>query len=152
MNEWLRFRRPEGRDPADRDFSDARSVERAARQRELDPELRRRVKLRRRALVLGLSAACVAGSLVAFVGKGGYHDMLRLRSEIEELQADVLERQTTIERLEREVAGLEHDPMARERVAREQLGLVLPGEVDFLLPRERTLPWEAPTGAVRRQP
>ena len=152
MSEWLRFRRREGREPADRDFTDARSVERAARQRELDPELRRRVKLRRRALVLGLSAACLAGSLVAFVGKGGYLDMVRLRSEIAGLQADVQRRQAAVRELEREVTRLENDPMARERVAREQLGLVLPGELDFLLPREETLGWDAPARTAPPQP
>ena len=152
MSDWLRFRRREGREPADRDFTDARAVERAGRRRELDPEQRRRLKLRRRALVLGLSAACLAGSLAAFVGKGGYLDMVRLRNEIADLEADVDQRQAAIRQLEREVVLLERDPMARERLAREQLGLVRPGEVDFLLPREERSPWELPTGTVPKQP
>jgi len=152
VSEWLRFRRRDGQEPGEHDFTDARSVERAARRRELDPELRRRIKLRRRALVLGLSAACLAGTLAAVVGKGGYHDMVRLRTEIAELQSEIHQRQSVIQHLEREVTRLEHDPMARERLAREQLGLVLPGEIDFLLPREETSPWEAAPGTAPRQP
>jgi cell division protein FtsB len=152
VSEWLRFRRREGRDPADGDFTDARLVERAARRRELDPELRRRSKLRLRALALGLFAICMAGSLAAVVGKGGYVDMQRLRGEIAELQADVEGRQTAVRKLQREVLLLESDPMARERVAREQLGLVRPGEIDFLLPREESSLWDAPAGTAPWQP
>jgi cell division protein FtsB len=152
LTDWLRFRRREGRDPADREFTDARVVDRAGRRRELDPEERRRLTLRRRALVLGLSAVCLSGTLAAVVGKGGYLDMLRLRSEIASLEADIQGREAAVRQLEREVRHLEGDPMARERLAREQLGLIRPGEIDFLLPREERPAWDAPTGTTPRQP
>ena len=78
--------------------------------------------------------------------------MVRLRSEIAELETDVRQRETVVNHLEREVMRLEKDPMARERVAREQLGLLFPGELDFLLPREESSLWDAPEGTAPRQP
>jgi cell division protein FtsB len=123
-------------------LSDASSVAEPACRRARDPEVSRRVKLRRRALVLGLSGVCLAGSVAAFIGEGGYLDVLRLRREISGLQADIEQREAAVARLEEEVLRLEEDPMARERVAREQLGLVRPGEIDFLLPRVPPRAWE----------
>ena len=53
---WLRLLRREPREAEDRDCTDAHPVSEHARRRENDPELQRRLKLRRRTLVLGLSA------------------------------------------------------------------------------------------------
>ena len=89
----------------------------------------------------------MAGSVAAFVGQGGYLDMLRLRGEIEGLRAEIGRRQAVVDRLQQQVQGLEQEPAARERIAREQLGLVRSGEIDFLLPRERT-----PLGAAPGSP
>jgi cell division protein FtsB len=136
VTEWQRWLRREARSRAEREVSDARPVAEPARRRSLDPEIGRRVKLRRRALVLGLSGVCLAGSVAAFIGEGGYLDVRRLRHEIAGLQADIERREAAVARLEEEVLRLEKDAMARERIAREQLGLVRPGEIDFLLPRE----------------
>ena len=136
MMDWLRLRGRQARNHTEREFSDARPVSERARRQDLDPAVQRRLKLRRRAMVLGLVGVCVAGSVAAFVGQGGYLDMLRLRGEIEGLRAEIDRRRDVVERLQQEVWGLEQEPAARERIAREQLGLVLPGEIDFLLPRE----------------
>ncbi len=95
-------------------------------------------------MVLGLVGVCVAGSVAAFVGQGGYRDMLRLQGEIEGLRAEIERRRGVVERLQQDVRGLEQEPAARERIAREQLGLVRPGEIDFLLPREPHPAWPEP--------
>ncbi len=145
--DWLRFRGRQARDDAERGLTDARPVSELARRRALSPAAKRRLKLRQRALVLGLVGVCVAGSVAAFVGQGGYLDMLRLRGEIEGLRAEIGRRQAVVDRLQQQVQGLEQEPAARERIAREQLGLVRSGEIDFLLPRERT-----PLGAAPGSP
>jgi cell division protein FtsB len=143
LSEWLRWRRRDARDARDRDLTDARTVAEHVRRQAFDPAVRRRVKRRRRTLVLGLCSVCLAGTLVAVIGKDGYLDMVRLRGEISGLSADIERRRAEIERLQQEVRRLEQDPLARERVAREQLGLVRPGEVDFLLPKDARQVWEA---------
>ena len=155
MTERLRFLGRDARGHSERELSDARVVAEHVRRKKLDPELSRRIKLRRRALVLGLAGICLAGSVAAFIGEGGYVDMLRLRGEISSLQAEIERREATVARLEAEVRRLEADPVARERVAREDLGLVRPGEIDFLLPRERARVWEPPPstgGSAERRP
>ena len=143
MSDWIPFRRRPA-EPAERELTDARVAAAHARRRELDPELHRSLKLRRRAWVGGLAAVCLAGSLAAMIGEGGYFDARKLRREIAVLEQDLAHRAAAIARLDLEVQGLEHDPVLRERVAREQLGLVRPGEIDFLLPRENELRWDAP--------
>jgi cell division protein FtsB len=155
VTERPRFLRRDAQGQSERELSDARLVAEHVRRRTLDPELSRRIKLRRRALVLGLAGICLAGSVAAFIGEGGYVDMLRLRREISLLEADIERREAAVARLENEVRRLESDPVARERIAREALGLVRPGEIDFLLPREHAAVWEPPpsaSGSARRRP
>ncbi len=144
---WLRLRGRQARNHAEREFTDARLVSEHARRLAVGPAAKRRLKLRRRALVLGLVGVGVAGSVAAFVGQGGYLDMLRLRGEIEGLRAEIGRRREVVERLQQQVRGLEQDSAARERIAREQLGLVRPGEIDFLLPREPYPAWPEPPKA-----
>jgi cell division protein FtsB len=136
LNEWLRFRGRDPRNRSDDDPGDARRVAEAARRPSPDPEAVRRVKLRRRALVLGLGGVCLAGSVAAVLGEGGYVDMLRLRAEIASMQADIEQYETEVDRLQSELHALREDPLALERIAREQLGLVRRDEIDFLLPKE----------------
>ena len=85
MTDWLRWRRGEAGEGSDREWSDARPIADPVRRQMNDPELGRRIKLRRRALVLGLCGICLAGTVVAVVGEGGYVDLWRLRGEISQL-------------------------------------------------------------------
>jgi len=134
MDRWRRRRASEEGPPPEAP-SDAHPIEEHPRRLEEDPQALRRLKIRRRAITLFMGTVFVAGSVAAMFGEGGWLDMRRLRD-------DVLRMRHRVERQERRVAALragvrrlENDPMSRERVAREQLGLVRPGEVDFLLPR-----------------
>jgi cell division protein FtsB len=136
VSDWPRWPRRDERETLDGELSDARPVAEHKGRHELDPEARRRIKLRRRAMLLGLCGICLAGSVVAVVGNGGHLDRCRLRDEIARLDADIARREAKLARLEEQVQALGVDPLARERVAREQLGLVWPGEVDFLLPKQ----------------
>jgi len=135
--DWSRFRTRGARsaEPFDA-FSDARPATGVPRPRDDDPDAARRVKLRRRAFVFVVSAISFAGCVAAIVGEEGLLDMIRLQDEIRELQADIDTRRADVIRLESEIEGLKTDPGARERIAREQLGLAPEGEIQFLLPRE----------------
>jgi len=118
-------------------LADARRTEEAPPRNEDDLRERlRRARLRRGALSLGLGTLFVAGSLAALVGRGGYLDLARKREEARRLREEVAVLRVEVGVLEQHVGRLESDPFERERVAREQLGLILPGEIDFLLPRE----------------
>jgi cell division protein FtsB len=109
-----------------------------------DPEARRRARRRKRAVRLLWGVAFAAGLLTALLGDGGYADLTRLRTEAESMHEQLAEQRARVARLQDEIVRLQTDPAARERIAREQLGLVLPGEIDFLLPRQGHSSFPAP--------
>jgi cell division protein FtsB len=117
--------------------TDARLAdETPARGGSIDPERQRRVRLRRGVFVLCLTTFFLAGSLIALVGQGGYVDLHRKREEARQLREEVATLRINVGVLDHVVGRLEAEPLERERIAREQLGLILPGEIDFLLPRK----------------
>jgi cell division protein FtsB len=89
-------------------------------------------------LLLGLVFA--AGVLTALIGDGGYADLRRRRAEAAALAQQLDAQRARVAALQEEIVRLETEPSARERIAREELGLVLPGEIDFLLPRSPAEP------------
>ena len=102
-----------------------------------------RGKLLRGAPYLVYGLLFVAGLIAALVGDKGYLDLRRLRAErtrvVEELEAD----RERVAVARRAVEQLRGNGLARERIAREKLGLVEPGEVLILLsddPRAKTAP------------
>jgi cell division protein FtsB len=131
------FRRPDGGEPPDpvEPASDARPVSDHPRRLARDPEAARRTRRRRRAVRLLLGLAFAAGVLTALIGDGGYADLRRRRSEAAALARELEAQRERVANLQEEIVRLETDPSARERIAREELGLVRPGEIDFLLPR-----------------
>jgi cell division protein FtsB len=64
----------------------------------------------------------------AVFGDNGFLHLRRLRSEVEALHRDVQALEAENERLSRAITELHTDPTAMERIAREELGLVRPGE------------------------
>ena len=86
--------------------------------------------------ILAFNVVFVAGILAAFVGRGGYFDLARHRDQRQEARQQLAEQQARNDALQRTIELLEHDPAAKERIAREELGMASPGEVQFLLPRE----------------
>ena len=136
---WLRHGLGGGRRPAVaplpvRPGSDARPVEGHPKQLERDPAAGRRARRRRRAASLLVGSIIIAGSLAAVFGKGGSLDLLRLRRERGQAQAMVDAVAARVAALQEQVRALEEEPMARERIAREQLGYARPGEITFILP------------------
>ncbi len=115
--------------------TDARRADDRAGEPEQDLENQRLTRFRRRAVVFALATVFVGGMLAALFGKGGYHELHGLRSEAGRLEVEVAGLKLDVDLLQREMLSLEEDPAAREKIAREQLGFVLPGEIDLLLPR-----------------
>ena len=113
------------------------------RRRVEDPQGERRARVSRRAAVFVLASVCGAGLVAMVLGEGGLLDMVRLQREIASLEQQVEVGRAEVLALEQSVADLGQGTIARERVAREQLGLVRPGEIDFLLPRPDQADWGA---------
>jgi len=76
----------------------------------------------------------------AVFGENGVLHLRRLRTDIETLHRDVQALEVENERLSRAIAELRSDPAAIERIAREDLGLVRPGERVLRFPRSAAPP------------
>lgn len=88
-------------------------------------------------VVLGVLALLVGA---AIFGDTGILHLRRLRAEVEALHRDVQGLEAENERLSRALAELRTDPAAVERIAREELGLVRPGERVLRFPRSPDSP------------
>ena len=137
--DWLRLRRRAAEATFVVEYpTDARRTLDDPRAAELDPDVERRRKLRRGARAFILYTVFVAGAVAALFGDGGLTDLLRLQGELGSARAELAEQQRKVETLRREIRSLERDPAARERIAREELGLARRGEYLFLLPESET--------------
>jgi cell division protein FtsB len=99
--------------------------------------------------VLGLLLAA------ALLGDQGALSLWRLQAEVESLHRDVKALESENERLSRAITDLRHDPSSIERLAREELGLVRPGERVLRFPRTPRAegPGDPPTpGSSRATP
>lgn len=103
---------------------------------ELEPEADRRARFRRALMHLLLVSVFVTGTGAALFAERGLLDRVRLSRQLQASEIAVAEQRERVSALRVEVEGLKHDPSSRERIAREQLGLVRPGELLFLLPDE----------------
>jgi len=101
-------------------------------------EALRRRRFHRKITVLALCGVFAAGTATALFGKGGYLELQRLRRECATVRLEVEQQRVEVLELQDQVQRLEHDPMARERIAREQLGFSRPGEITFILPSDGT--------------
>lgn len=73
----------------------------------------------------------------ALVGEKGLMESLRARRQYREVEAGLAAIQRENRRLLEEARRLREDPAAIEAVAREQLGLIRPGEVLFIIRDEK---------------
>jgi len=120
--------------------TDARPLD-GPRRSDPDPESARSERRRRRVRLLVFNVVLFGGLLAAVVGRGGLLDLIRHREQREEARRKVVDQRARVEALRQAIVELERDPLARERIAREELGLAQPGEIQFLLPRSRTEAW-----------
>ena len=133
--DWLRLRKRAVEATFVTEYAtDARRAIDDLRGGEPDPDTELGRLLRRRVAVFLLYAVFVGGAVAALFGNGGVIQLLRLHADLRAARSEVSDQRRAVEALQREVALLKEDPMARERIAREELGLARPGEVVFLLP------------------
>jgi cell division protein FtsB len=97
------------------------------------------VGLRRKAATLASIIALIALIVGALFGDRGLLHLIDQRHRAEALAREISDLQAENARLAAEIAALRSDPRAIERLAREELGLVRPGETVFLV-REPTAP------------
>ena len=67
--------------------------------------------------------------LLAIFDPHGALAVHKQRAKLSQVSAEVAALEQENERLKKEIEALQHDPAMIERIAREQLGLVKPGEV-----------------------
>jgi cell division protein FtsB len=96
--------------------------------------------------VLG-AAVLFALVLLAFASVKSHRDLAAARDHERELKAKIAETEHRIERLHGRIEQLRANPDTLERLAREELGLVKPGDVVIVLPEEPGAP-SAPPGTV----
>jgi cell division protein FtsB len=84
--------------------------------------------------LLGVAASVAAVlTLMSAADAKGFRHYLRLRQDMESLQARNRGLAEQNEALRREINALRGDPTALERSAREELGYIKPGELVFHL-------------------
>jgi cell division protein FtsB len=88
--------------------------------------------------LVGAVLAVLLGTAV--FGENGVLHLRRLRAEVEALHRDVQALEAENERLSHAIGELKTDPAAVERIAREELGLVRPGERVLRFPRSSPSP------------
>jgi cell division protein FtsB len=104
--------------------------------------------LKRKAVSLALFLILAASALNALFGDRGLLVLLKVRQEIEALDQEIAMLRAENQMILEEIRSLKTSPLAVERLARENLGLVKPGEVVLLI-RETEV---GPTaGVVRRE-
>jgi cell division protein FtsB len=87
--------------------------------------------------VLG-AAVLFALVLLAFASVKSHHDLVAARDNEGLLRTTIGLTEHRIERLHGRIRQLRNDPDTLERLAREELGLVKPGDLVLVLPEEET--------------
>jgi cell division protein FtsB len=67
----------------------------------------------------------------ALGGEYGTVDWWQLRQQVKAERSAVYRLKVELDSLRREAEALEHDPATQERVAREEFGMIRPGEILF---------------------
>lgn len=106
------------------------------------------VPLKRKALSLALFLIVAASLLNALFGDRGLLELLRARQEIESLEREIAALREENQALLEEIRDLKTSPLAVERLARENLGLVKPGEIVLLIQETRTQQHAAPLAST----
>ncbi len=83
--------------------------------------------------VIGATLFFLLG-LLALGGIKSYRDLTQARERVDALELQIQAAEDRIESLKQEIRQLQGDPQTLERRAREDLGLVKPGELVILLP------------------
>jgi cell division protein FtsB len=79
----------------------------------------------------GLLVYAMCSVPLRIVSEEGYPRYRRLQGQLTKIKHDNVTLTEDIERLNREVKSLLHDPEAVERIARDELGMIREGELLF---------------------
>jgi cell division protein FtsB len=82
-------------------------------------------------LLVGVGAVV---AVLALAAGRSYHDLERARARDRELAAEIVAAQDRLDQLDARITRLRTDSLLVERLAREELGLVKPGDVVIQLP------------------
>jgi cell division protein FtsB len=91
--------------------------------------------IRKKIFLLGTALLFLIMVVTSVFGKKGVMDIHRLRVELAGLESQVQQLQRDRAELEAEIRRLEKDPMAVEKAARGDLGLIKPGEKVIIIPK-----------------
>jgi len=97
-------------------------------------------------LALGLVAAGL--TVRAVIGEGGLVDAHRARVELARVRAEEKKWEQRNAVLEARIKALRTDPSTIERIARERLDWVRPGEITYLFPYDASVPDRGDPGPV----
>jgi cell division protein FtsB len=86
--------------------------------------------------VLVLLLISVAMIVHEIFGANGYLALRRQQKELQTLQQQIQQLKQDNEQLDKQIKALKSDPAAVERLAREQMHLVKPGEKVYTLPEK----------------
>jgi cell division protein FtsB len=107
--------------------------------------------LQRKALSLALFLILAASALNALFGDRGLLELLKVRDEIESLDQEIAMLRAENRRILEEVRSLKTSPLVVERLARENLGLVKPGEIVLLIRETGDRPTTGPANLDPRE-
>jgi cell division protein FtsB len=93
---------------------------------------------RSRLLQYGLAFVTILLVVDALVGDKGFLDTLRARRQYRGVASALAQKRQENTRLREEIRRLRDDPARIESVAREELGLIRPGEVLFIIHDDKT--------------
>lgn len=74
--------------------------------------------------------------ILAIASLGGYRDLAAARQRQDLLETRIGDTEKRNEELARRIERLQNDPAALERLAREQYGMMRPGDVVIILPEK----------------
>ena len=101
--------------------------------------------------ILGYASLALVGLLV-LAGFRGFRDLTLARERAAYLDAEIGRTEDEITRLEHKVERLRADPALLERLAREELGMVKPGDVVVVLEPDREPDKAVPTPEPAPEP
>lgn len=82
--------------------------------------------------IAGCAMVLVVGSASFLISENNLYELLRIRAELSQLEDSIFEKQGGNDQLRKEIHRLETNPREIERRARQQLGLVRPGELVYV--------------------
>ncbi len=104
--------------------------------------VRRKPSPWRRFLIVVIGLGLFALVVHTVFGERGYLGLRSQRGEHERLRQEVQKLEEENQQLKEEIKALKSDPNAIERVAREELKMVKPGETVITLPEKKDQPAE----------